>query len=123
MRTFAAQTTGVTTKDQVAYMSNQRQVQNDLAKSGGAVTVPQFSSSGLSTGTSSNDLISGMASQQLQSDAQSKYNGCVGQSAESCAGTGGSRRMSRRRSMRRSMRRSRRSRKNKLKNHKKNKKV
>jgi hypothetical protein len=115
MRTFAAQTTGVTTKDQVAYMSNQRQAQNDLAKSGGAVTVPQFSSSGLSTGTSSNDLIAGMASQQLQSDSQSKYNGCVGQSAESCAGTGGSRRRSRRRS--------RRSRKNKLKNHKKNKKV
>jgi len=117
MRTFAAQTTGVTTKDQVAYMSNQRQAQNDLAKSGGAVTVPQFSSSGLSTGTSSNDLITGMASQQLQSDSQSKYNGCVGQSAESCAGTGGSRRSRRR------LRRSRRSRKNKLKNHKKNKKV
>ena len=117
MRTFAAQTTGVTTKDQVAYMSTQRQTQNNLAKSGGA-TVPQFSSSGLSAGTSTNDLIAGMAGQQLQSDAQSKYNGCVGQSADECAGSGGSRRF-----RRRSRRPRRRSRKNKLKNHKKKKKV
>lgn len=115
MRTFAAQTTGITTKDQVAYMSNQRQTQNNLAKSGGA-TVPQFSSSGLSAGTSSNDLIAGMAGQQLQSDAQSKYNGCVGQSADSCPGSGGSRRYRRTRSRSKS-------RKNKLKNHKKKNKV
>jgi hypothetical protein len=113
MRTFAVQSTGVTSKDQVAYMASQRQAQNDLAKSGGAVTVPQFSSSGLDTGTSTNDLIAGMAGQQLQSDSQSKYNGCIGQSAESCTGTGGTRRK----------RKYRRSRKNKLKYHKKKNKV
>lgn len=111
MRTFAATTSGISTQDQVAYMSNQRQLQNKLANSGGGVTVPQFSSSGLSAGTSSNDLIAGMAQQQLQSDAQSKFNSCVGQSAASCPGTGGRRRKTKR------------SRKHKLKTQKKKYKV
>ena len=87
MRTFAAQTTGLTTKDQINYMTAQRQAQNNLAKSGGAVTVPQFRQTGPAIGVNPNDNIGGMANHQLKMDAQSQYNSCVGQSAASCSGT------------------------------------
>ncbi len=87
MRTFAAQTTGITTKDQINYMAAQRQAQNNLAKSGGAVTIPQFRQAGPAVGVNSNDNIGGMANHQLKMDAQSQYNSCVGQSAASCSGT------------------------------------
>lgn len=122
MRTFSAQTTGVDTRAQVAYMANQRQIQNNLAKSGGSITVPQFNIGGLSTGPNANDAISGMAQHQLQSDAQSKYNSCVDQPASSCAGVGGSR-TRRSRHSRHRHRRGRVSRKNQLKNQKKKNKV
>ena len=89
MRTFSAQTTGISTKDQVAYMSNQRQIQNNLAKSGGAnsVTLPQFSSSGLSAGPDTNDAITGMANHQLNLDANNQYTSCIDEPASSCPGT------------------------------------
>lgn len=86
MRTFSAQTTGLTTSDQIKYMSTQRQVQNNLAKSGGA-TVPQFRVAGPSTGTSVNTNIVNMANHQMKNDANSQFNSCVGQSAASCSGT------------------------------------
>jgi hypothetical protein len=92
MREFAYQTTGVTTKDQIAYRNNMTQKQNALAKSGGA-TVPQFRQSGPSLGPNSNDHIQQMAGKQMQMDANSKYNSCVGKSAGTC---GGSRRKTRR---------------------------
>jgi hypothetical protein len=92
MREFAYQTTGVTTKDQIAYRNNMTQKQNALAKSGGATTVPQFRQTGPSVGPNSNDHIKQMAGKQMQMDANSKYNGCVGKSAGTC---GGSRRKTR----------------------------
>jgi len=85
MRTFAFQTTGVTTKDQIAYRNNMTQKQNALAKSGGA-TIPQFRQAGPSVGPSPNDHIKQMAGKQMQMDANSKYNGCVGKSAATCGG-------------------------------------
>jgi hypothetical protein len=92
MRTFAAQTTGVSTNDQIKYMANQRQVQNNLAKSGGGVTVPQFRVAGPPTGTDVNSNINGMAKHQLNTDANNQYNSCIGQPS-TCKGTvGGSRR-------------------------------
>jgi hypothetical protein len=91
MREFAYQTTGITTKDQIAYRNNMTQKQNALAKSGGA-TVPQFRQAGPSVGPNSNDHIQQMAGKQMQMDANSKYNGCVGKSAGAC---GGSRRKTR----------------------------
>ena len=68
------------------------QKQNALAKSGGATTVPQFRQAGPSVGPNSNDHIQQMAGKQMQMDANSKYNGCVGKSAGTC---GGSRRKTR----------------------------
>ena len=91
MRTFAAQTTGVNTNDQIKYMAAQRQVQNNLAKSGGATTVPQFRVAGPSTGPDVNANINGLANKQLTIDAQNQYNSCVGQPS-TCTGTGGTRR-------------------------------
>lgn len=93
MREFAYQTTGLTTKDQIAYRNNMTQKQNALAKSGGATTVPQFRQSGPSVGPNSNDHIQQMAGKQMQMDANSKYNSCVGKSAGAC---GGSRKKTRR---------------------------
>jgi hypothetical protein len=87
MREFAYQTTGVTTKDQIAYRNNMTQKQNALAKSGGATTVPQFRQAGPSVGPNSNDHIQQMAGKQMQMDANSKYNGCVGKSAGACGGS------------------------------------
>lgn len=87
MREFAYQTTGITTKDQIAYRNNMTQKQNALAKSGGATTVPQFRQAGPSVGPSSNDHIQQMAGKQMQMDANSKYNGCVGKSAGACGGS------------------------------------
>lgn len=86
MREFAYQTTGVTTKDQIAYRNNMTQKQNALAKSGGA-TVPQFRQAGPSVGPNTNDHIQQMAGKQMQMDANSKYNGCVGKSAGTCGGS------------------------------------
>jgi len=91
MRTFAAQTTGVSTNDQIKYMANQRQVQNNLAKSGGA-TIPQFRVAGPSTGTDVNSNINGMAKHQMQTDANNQYNSCIGQPSTCKGTTGGSRR-------------------------------
>ena len=110
MRTFAAQTTGLTTSDQIKYMSSQRQIQNNLAKSGGGVTVPQFRVAGPSVGTSVNANITSMANHQMRNDADSQYNSCIGQSTASCGGTIKGGRRYRRRS-----RRYKRSRKYKLK--------
>lgn len=92
MREFAYQTTGVTTKDQIAYRNNMTQKQNALAKSGGA-TVPQFRQSGPSVGPNSNDHIQQMAGKQMQMDANSKYNSCVGKSAGTCGGSRKTRRL------------------------------
>jgi hypothetical protein len=86
MREFSYQTTGLTTKDQIAYRNNMTQKQNALAKSGGATPVPQFRQSGPSVGPSTNDHIKQMAGKQMQMDANSKYNGCVGKSAGACGG-------------------------------------
>ena len=87
MREFSYQTTGITTKDQIAYRNNMTQKQNALAKSGGATTVPQFRQAGPSVGPNSNDHIQQMAGKQMQMDANSKYNGCVGKSAGTCGGS------------------------------------
>lgn len=95
---FEAKTTGLTTKDQVNYMSNTRNQQNTLAKSGGAVTVPQFSSSGPSAGPGANSAIQGLAGKQLQANAQGGYNHCVGQSASTCGNMTKGGRRSRKRS-------------------------
>jgi hypothetical protein len=92
-REFAYQTTGLTTKDQIAYRNNMTQKQNDLAKSGGGPSVPQFRESGLSPGPGANDNIKQLAGKQMQMDANSKYNSCVGKNAGAC---GGSRRRPRR---------------------------
>ncbi len=85
-RMFEAKITGLTVNDQVNYMRNSRNAQNDLAngKRGGAVTVPQFGSSGPSAGPNANAAIQGMAGKQLQANAQGGYNHCVGQSAGTC---------------------------------------
>jgi len=87
MREFAYKTTGITTKDQIAYKNNMTQKQNALAKSGGAVTVPQFRQGGLPVGTNTNDNLTKLAGKQMQMDANSKYNGCVGKSAGACGGS------------------------------------
>jgi hypothetical protein len=68
-------------------MANQRQVQNNLAKSGGA-TIPQFRVAGPSTGTDVNSNINGMAKHQMQTDANNQYNSCIGQPS-TCKGTTG----------------------------------
>lgn len=87
MREFAFQTTGVTTKDQIAYRNNMTQKQNDLAKSGGGPTIPQFRESGPSAGPGANENIKQLAGKQMQMDANSKYNSCVGKSAGACGGS------------------------------------
>jgi hypothetical protein len=106
---FEAKLTGITTADQVNFLRNSRNAQNDLAngKRGGAVTVPQFGSSGPSAGPDANAAIQGMAGKQLQANALGGYNHCIGQAAGTCgnANTGGTRRR----------KRSRRSRKKKVK--------
>jgi|UniRef100_A0A6C0AIK9 hypothetical protein len=105
---FEAKLTGITTADQVNFLRNSRNAQNDLAKRGGAVTVPQFGSSGPSAGPNANAAIQGLAGKQLQANAQGGYNHCVGQAAGTCgnANTGGTRKRKKR---------SRRSRKKKVK--------
>ena len=102
MRTFSYQTTGMTTADQIQHRNESVAKQNELVKSGGATTVPQFREAGAPTGAGTNQAIQGMASKQLQMDENSKYNGCVGKAAGTC---GGSRR---RRTKRRKTRRKRR---------------
>ena len=98
---FEAKTTGLTTADQVNFLRNSRNAQNDLAngKRGGAVTVPQFATTGPSAGPNANAAIQGMAGKQLQANAQGGYNHCVGQAAGTCgnANTGGTRRRLRKR--------------------------
>ena len=98
MRTFAAQTTGVSTNDQIKYMANQRQVQNNLAKSGGGTTVPQFR-----TSTTTNSSIQKMASYQLSMDQNNKYNGCIGKAAGSCGGAKRKRRTRRKHQMKKKL--------------------
>jgi hypothetical protein len=96
--TFEFKTAGVTSQDVVKHIANGRVAQNNLAKSGGAVTVPQFQTSGPDVGpTNPNTAATGMASNQLQSNALGQYNNCVGQSASTCTGKGGGRRTKRRR--------------------------
>ena len=97
---FAATITATSTRDQINNMNAGRMRQNELAKSGGGVTVPQFQTSGLSAGPNANTHIAGMASQQLQANAQNEYAGCVGKPAGSSCNKGG-RRRSRRRTRRR----------------------
>ena len=106
---FEAKTAGVTTQQVVNHIAAGRVAQNNLAKSGGAVTVPQFATSGPPVGPGPNDAIKGMASSQLQSNAQGQYNSCIGQSASACTGKVGGRRTRRKR------RRRTRSRKQKVK--------
>jgi hypothetical protein len=96
MRTFSAQTSGNTTTDVIKYMATQRQVQNDLVKSGGGVTVPQFSVAGPGGGQNVNNTITRMASQQLKLDAGGQFNSCVGHPS-SCSGKIGGTRKNRRR--------------------------
>ena len=98
---FEAKTTGLTAGMQIKYMNDSRNAQNDLAngKRGGAVTVPQFATTGPSAGPNANAAIQGMAGKQLQANAQGGYNHCVGQAAGTCgnANTGGTRRRLRKR--------------------------
>ena len=61
MRTFTANVPATTTTDQVKQMNITRNAQNNLAKSGGGSTVPQFR-----TSTTTNTSIQNMASQQLK---------------------------------------------------------
>jgi len=96
MRTFTYQTTGVTTKDQIAYRNEMIAKQNALAQSGGT-TVPQFRQAGLPTGPGPNQAIQQMAGKQMQMDHNSKYNGCVGKPAGACGGSRRRRRRTRRR--------------------------
>jgi hypothetical protein len=93
MRTFTAKVPATTTADQVKQMNVTRNAQNNLAKSGGGTTVPQFR-----TSTTTNTSIQTMASHQLTMDQNNKYNGCVGKAAGSC---GGSRKQKRKRRTRR----------------------
>jgi len=98
---FEAKTTGLTAGMQIKNMNESRNAQNTLAnggKRGGAVTVPQFGSSGLSAGPDANAAIQGMAGKQLQANALGGYNHCIGQAAGTCgnANTGGTRRRKKR---------------------------
>lgn len=86
MRTFAAQTTGVTTKDLIAYNNNNAIKQNKMLQGGSTTTIPQFKTGGPSVGMDPNVSIRQMAGQQLKLDAGNVYNGCVGKSAGSCGG-------------------------------------
>jgi hypothetical protein len=95
MRTFAAQTSGNSTSDVLRYMANQRQIQNNLVKSGGT-TIPQFRVAGPSTGQNVNSNIANMAKHQLTMDANSQYNGCVGQPSSCMGKVGGTKRTRRR---------------------------
>jgi len=81
MRTFTAKLPVTSTADQVRQMNATRTAQNNLAKSGGGTTVPQFR-----TSTTTNTAIQKMASHQLAMDQNNKYNGCVGKAAGSCGG-------------------------------------
>ena len=99
---FEAKITGLTAGMQIKHINNARVVQNEIAngnnvKRGGAVTVPQFGSSGPSAGPNANAAIQGMAGKQLQANAQGAYNHCVGQAAGTCGNInkGGTRRRSR----------------------------
>jgi len=96
---FEAKTTGLTAGMQINHMNNTRVAQNNLAngKRGGAVTVPQFATTGPSAGPGANAAIQGMAGNQLQANAQGGYNHCVGQAAGTCGNInkGGTRRRSR----------------------------
>jgi hypothetical protein len=107
---FEAKTTGLTAGMQINDMKNTRVAQNNLAngKRGGAVTVPQFATTGPSAGPNANSAIQGMAGKQLQANALGGYNHCIGQAAGTCgnANTGGTRKRKKR---------SRRSRKKKVK--------
>ena len=67
MRTFTAKVPATTTADQVKQMNVTRNAQNNLAKSGGAATVPQFR-----TSTTTNTSIQNMASHQLTMDQNNK---------------------------------------------------
>jgi hypothetical protein len=107
---FEAKTAGLTSKQVVNHIAAGRVAQNNLAKSGGAVTVPQFATSGPPAGPGPNEAIKGMAAGQLQSNAQGQYNSCIGQPASACTGKTGGRRTRKRRRRRRT-----RSRKQKVK--------
>ena len=101
MRTFSYQTTGVTIDDQIRHRNEMVAKQNELVKSGGSTTVPQFREGGLPTGPGPNQAIQQMAGRQLQMDENSKTNGCVGKPAGAC---GGSRKTRKRRKRRRTRR-------------------
>jgi len=78
MRTFEAKTNGLSTSDIVAYQSDMRTKQNNLANSGGG-TVPQFRIAGPSLGgQDANQSIQSMASKQVQLDENSSRNHCLG---------------------------------------------
>jgi len=100
-RTFSFQTTGTTTADQIAYRNASVAKQNEMVKSGGSTTVPQFREAGAPTGNGPNQAIQQMAGRQLQLDENNKFNGCVGKAAGAC---GGSRKTRRRRKRRRTRR-------------------
>jgi hypothetical protein len=107
MRTFTATVPATTTADQVKQMNATRIAQNNLAKSGGGTTVPQFR-----TSPTTNTAIQNMAAQQLKMDQNNTYNSCVGKPAGSC---GGGRSISRSRTTRRRQKKSRTRRKKKMK--------
>jgi hypothetical protein len=94
MRTFTATLPVTSTADQVKQMNATRTAQNNLAKSGGGTTVPQFR-----TSTTTNTSIQRMASNQLTMDQNNKYNGCVGKPAGSCGGAKRKRRTRRKNKM------------------------
>lgn len=94
MRTFTAKLPATTTADQVKQMNATRTAQNNLAKSGGGTTVPQFR-----TSTTTNSSIQKMASYQLSMDQNNKYNGCIGKAAGSCGGAKRKRRTRRKHQM------------------------
>ena len=101
MRTFSYQTTGVTIDDQIRHRNEMVAKQNELVKSGGSTTVPQFREAGAPTGNGPNQAIQQMAGRQLQMDENNKFNGCVGKAAGACGGSRKTRKRRRRRRTRR----------------------
>jgi hypothetical protein len=83
MRTFANEvydTNGATPQQNAVNKMNERTAaQNDLAKSGGGTTVPQFSSSNEVSPINSNSNAKGLAEQQLRMDSAAKAQANTGQ--------------------------------------------
>jgi hypothetical protein len=83
MRTFSNQvydTNGATPQQNAVNQMNERTAaQNNLAKSGGGTTVPQFSSTNEVSPINSNSNAIGLAEQQLRMDSAAKAQSNTGQ--------------------------------------------